>query len=605
MALNTTELSPYISFLVCRSIAINNDDLTHDLVRAIKSILRTPNTTFKTVQQDPTRVNTANAINIVVEHYVEEKQVSWSTERIVDKVNQYFIVSRKERQYAIFLSDTAKKIKISAKINEATGGWQNFSLVPQGVLNKAFLGDATLKSLWMNGIHRSTAIKADSKVLSGSDLVSALDPLGDQTYAMSAAKGIYGPVGQRKPIGVNPGRASVWKRPSKCWDDFNITVTALLERIGQVTEELENPVPILAKPKKNFDGLNEPFDVAIASLSTFADQDAIQGPIRDALEEFEANYDLELLEDESTERKLILNCSKRGHLGNSFHPISKITVDLSFDAKKGLLIAAGGVLAQGAEEGDQTKVLRLLKDKRLLKVWYESGHSISEGNVYEIKHRDLNFEGFLWGDFNNYNVAKEKPDNLVVTQMGNEDSLFSWVTNYWDGVNLSVQNPQAKGWLACDDGAGEKADFIHITNPDANGIKTLSLIHVKSAKKSNLRRNISVGAHDIVVNQAVKNLRYLDRKALGPEIHKPAQAQVGNMVWLNGNLVARNRFIQEIENLGSNYKRRIVIIQPHTLRSKYDADSSANKRKQLVTLLNSAKASINSLGVEFVVIGAQ
>jgi hypothetical protein len=605
MALNATELSPYISFIACRSTSTNSNDQTNALANVIKSILNTANVTFKTVQQDPARVNTANATNVVVEHYVEVKQVSWSTERIVDKVNQYFIVVRRDQHFAIFLSDTTKKIKIRAKINETTGVWQNFSLVTEGVLNKAFLGDATLKSLWMNGIHRSTAVKADSKVLSGSDLVSALDPLGDQTYAMSAAKGVFGPAGQRKPIGVNPSRASVWKRPSKNWDDFKNTVTGLLEKIGQVTEELENPVPILAKPKKTFDGLSEPFDVAIASLSTFADQDAIQGSIRDALEEFESNFDLELIENESTERKLVLNCLKRDGGGNRFLFISKITTNLSFDTNKGLLITATGVLAQGAEEDDQKKVLSILKDKRLLKVWYESGHSISEGNIYEIKHRNLNFDGFSWGNFTNYNVAKEKPDNLVIAQMGNEDSLFSWVKNHWDGVNFPVQNTQPAGWLACDDGPGEKADFIHITNPDADGIKTLSLIHVKAAKKSNLRRNISVGAHDIVVNQAIKNLRYLDRKALGPDIHKPAQAQVRDMVWHNGNQVARNGFIREIDSLGTNYKRRVVVIQPHTIQRIYEAGGSVNKRKQLVTLLNSAKASINSLGVEFLVIGAQ
>src|SRR5262249_55562631 len=128
-----------------------------------------------------------------------------------------------------------------------------------------------------------------------------------------------------------------------------------------------------------------------------------------------------------------------------------------------------------------------------LKVWYESGHAIVNGAVFEIRHRDEQFTGFTWGDLSGYDVSKEKFWSGVIPSnsheiIGTEDSLFSWVKNKWRSPDAP---PSAEsGWLACDDGSMEIADFIHLD--DQSNPPVLSLIHVKGAKSCKPARDISV-----------------------------------------------------------------------------------------------------------------
>jgi hypothetical protein len=49
--------------------------------------------------------------------------------------------------------------------------------------------------------------------------------------------------------------------------------------------------------------------------------------------------------------------------------------------------------------------------------------------------------------------------------VADDDSLFAWVVKRF-----------GDGWLVCDDGPGEVADFLHIANDG-----TLTIIHVKAA----------------------------------------------------------------------------------------------------------------------------
>ena len=59
-----------------------------------------------------------------------------------------------------------------------------------------------------------------------------------------------------------------------------------------------------------------------------------------------------------------------------------------------------------------------------VKIWCESGHTIAEGHVFEIRHRDMPFQDFSWVDFSEYDVTKEKPSRLELNVIGEEDSLF-------------------------------------------------------------------------------------------------------------------------------------------------------------------------------------
>ena len=96
-----------------------------------------------------------------------------------------------------------------------------------------------------------------------------------------------------------------------------------------------------------------------------------------------------------------------------------------------------------------------------------------------------------------------------------DKSLFGLVVRHWP--NLEERGEQT-GWLVCDDGAMESADFIHLD--EASEVPELTLIHVKGSGSKVEERGISVSDYEVVVGQAVKNLRHLDRVHLKGQTDK-------------------------------------------------------------------------------------
>ena len=139
-----------------------------------------------------------------------------------------------------------------------------------------------------------------------------------------------------------------------------------------------------------------------------------------------------------------------------------------------------------------------------------------------------------------------------------------------------------------------------------NDVKTLTFIHIKAATRTQTGdRNISVGAHDIVVNQAIKNLRYCDRKNLVNALETRVSAAKAKQCWRDDKPIDALEFINEIKNTPENNKlrTRVVVIQPHTIRQKYESSVDSNVKKQLNTILVSAESAIRSSGADFYVIG--
>jgi hypothetical protein len=73
-----------------------------------------------------------------------------------------------------------------------------------------------------------------------------------------------------------------------------------------------------------------------------------------------------------------------------------------------------------------------------------------------------------------------------------------------------------------------KADFLHIET--IGGKPTLSVIHVKAAGDESAGRGLSVSDYEIVTGQAVKNLRWVDRSALGDDLAKTLNSRIKEKV---------------------------------------------------------------------------
>jgi hypothetical protein len=206
--------------------------------------------------------------------------------------------------------------------------------------------------------------------------------------------------------------------------------------------------------------------------------------------------------------------------------------------------------------------------------------------------------------FTGYTVTREKPpvrgDQAIHDAIGvaGDTSLFAWV----------AERDATTGWLVCDDGAGEVADFLHL----ADG--TLTAIHVKGAHNASPNRYVAVTAFQEVVAQAVKNLRLLGIDSLADRFAAPRIARPA--AWLDGVRVSdRSGFVRELRKRTVRNKTRVVIVQPHLLRSVHHAARVAaeagtpTRDSRSLTLLDgllrSARKSVISLWDDLTVIGSE
>lgn len=241
------------------------------------------------------------------------------------------------------------------------------------------------------------------------------------------------------------------------------------------------------------------------------------------------------------------------------------------------------------------------------KIWYESGHTIAEGHVFEIRHRDMPFQDFTWVNFSEYDVTKEKPSALDLKVIGEEDSLFCWVKNSWP---LTGFGDAAGGWLACDDGSMEIADFIHLD--DKSVPPKLSLIHIKASDNASANRGVSVSDYEVVTSQAVKNLRSLDRTILAEGLESGVGKKVGNLVWHNRRPTkdGRKGMLKALQSIGTSYQRQVVIIQPRLTQAreeyarKHPKSRDAARLRQLDTLLLEQENSCHGLQARLSVVCA-
>jgi hypothetical protein len=263
---------------------------------------------------------------------------------------------------------------------------------------------------------------------------------------------------------------------------------------------------------------------------------------------------------------------------------------------------------QPGREPEFLDVLSALRNPENLIVHFDSGHTVQDRQALSVRHRDLPFEGWAWVPFGNqWEVAREKPP--PGTAIGNGDcSLFSWVLDQWpNGAGLLG----GQGWLACDDRPGETADFLQID--ESEGVPMLTLIHAKGAGSDSAGRELAVVPYETVSAQAVKNLRHLEAKlAAGTMVGAGIPKGLSLHAWHEGRPVVREDFIARLDALGGNFRRRVVILQPHVRRDLLEEVRSGGvthaqfpRLRQLDTLLHAAAADCRSVGAELVVIGAE
>jgi hypothetical protein len=537
-------------------------------------------------------------------HYREERTPTWygGGEELNDTLNHLALACQRKRHVAIYLSDSRKRSAVIGRLGGPSAtGLGALTRIQSGLLNAAFVQGPT-RTLWLSATHARASVKADSKILAGIDLRDALDPLGDQTYYFTAARSRVPPL--KLPVGVSPRGSRIWVGATRNWWDFTHTVARILRHLEETTTPQSRPLPVVASRSTEVPALSEAFELLVLPPELLADDPTVVPVTKELMERwaYAANYE-------------VLPSDEEGQLQAEVHlegrPVGRLTLGFDTADPQHVRITETQVSphADAADE-DVNGLKWVCGHSDWIKIWFESGHAIADGQIFEIQHRDEPFLAYCWVDLSQYDVDREKfwtgkfPADAAA-RIGHEASLFCWVKNEWTNPHNALT--PAGGWLACDDGAMEIADFIHLD--DTLDPPVLCLVHVKAAKSEKKTRGISVSSYEVVTSQAVKNLRFLDRLHLAGGLAQGLDKKIGQLVWYNQAAKSRDEMVTALEQLQQkgSYRRKVVVLQPHVTQSKLEQVRKNPKHKdrgrlrQLDTLLLGAQASCHDLSADFAV----
>jgi hypothetical protein len=548
-----------------------------------------------------------HGLKVAYFHYRVSQSPAWLlTQQVVNSTHELVVVFRRGTSIAILATESRMRERILGHFDLAhNAGIGALSAIPAATLNAAYVR-GKISLLWLTGTHRHVPSQVDNKAIAGTDLLYALDPLGDQSFFFTSAVSKLPLNAYRYKVGVSPHRSYVWAGPSDDADTLCQGVAALFNVLQNAPAPITNPLPMLAAPAMDA--------ATVAAIANAYEAALLPSEILD--------YDLPALDRAEAERWsrlsfdiLALNNADFGAAISLVHgdgtTESLGQIQLTFDLTRPSRITwiAASLGAAPANQQLQQDAIEVINSRRhWLKVWYESGHTLVDQKFFVSGHIDPPFS-FCFTNFANFDVRKEKPHPFTVANIGASDSLFCWTRQRWHR-----QLPQAanvSGWLACNDGSMEIADFIHFEV--VNGQPELTLIHVKAGKFNGApgNRQLSVSDYEIVVGQAIKNLRYLDLQHTIADFTAALNQKLMNASWLAGVQDTRANMLAAMNAAGELPRRRVVIVQPRVRQSALNAARAAPQSpqgriaKQLDTLLFAARANCQSLGAEFVVIADQ
>ncbi|KPF82326.1 hypothetical protein IP70_21755 [alpha proteobacterium AAP38] len=478
-------------------------------------------------------------------------------------------------------------------------------------MESAFVGNQA-KAIWMNGVHAPTAVKPSAKTLMGSALEYAIDPLGDQSFYYSAMRSTVtiDQGGQRtaRIVGVSPANARIWIGRPKDWTAFVDELEALIDHAAGAHAGT-NLFNALAQRVTDFATVGMPYSVVVLPPELLSENDVSAAQREMAVA---WAYDAKLVINRvSAATNMVLAVSLQGLM------LGELSITITPQADRHLVegkwtrrvVDPNPEIAAKQNDARETG-LEYLIELGWISIYYDSGHTLTQCQLFRPRFRDAPFDWGVSLDFTGYDVDVEKPEHdkahplirciAALDKNGKQDtSLFAYVVEQM----FKDAKGNRYGWLASDDGSMEFADFVHI-DPAA---QVVTLVHVKAANSNVATREVSVSAYEIVVAQAIKNLRHLDHRHLADALHKGKHKKIARAVWHNGiRQTNRKGIISAARALRPDYKRRLIVLQPQLTDNEHMACLNGTatagrieRLKLLSTLLNGARANANNVGAGF------
>lgn len=596
-SIELNQLRPYVAPVILEAaVEVEGEELLDRLVMEAAEQARKASSRRRQVVKT-TDIDVSGQLYSKAIIYREKGTPSWlAAPQLEDITHELILISARGMLATLCCSDGAMRDRIV----------KNSKSVRRVARDKiaGFVGNEA-KALWLNGVHTPTAAKADTKAMTGVDLAYSIDPIGDQTYYYSAARtmpgipGISAPGGAKMLVGAAPSGGRIWLRRAESFADYTDLISAVLDHVAGDA----GPVDVfasLAKPVYSADHIGDAYGLVVLPEELLSEDD-IDSDRREEIRRwaFDAKYDIEALAGLSFRVKPSLGGDALG------------TIDLHVTMADGDVdILATWVEKQEEYEALCSSLESFLSDPDSIKIFYETGHTIAQGRCYAGGFVDQPFP-WRFEEFGGYNVKQEKPDVPAGRSLAEciavdgDNSLFAYVVEKM----FCDADGTPKGWLASDDGSMELADFIHI-DPDHN---VITLVHVKASKRDEADRQASPSNYEVVVSQAVKNLRHLDRRNLHEELESGKAKKIGSAVWHNSVKQGdREGFLKAVKKLPASATKHLVVLQPNVTEAEFrrcrgdDASPTQSMRiKQIDTLLLAARASALSCGATFDGIGAK
>ncbi|GAB3491002.1 hypothetical protein [Amycolatopsis cihanbeyliensis] len=510
---------------------------------------------------------------------------------IVDLHNHLTLATRRNRLVAVCTTITSESQLRSWVERNA-----EFRFFPAEVLAGTFHGDGRM--IWMRGVHRRRATRPDGKALTGLRLQDALHPLEDGGFALSAAKIHYVPGNDtavlRDLLTVSPDKSKIsWKQTT----EFPMFLAATGEALDMLGKELVSeaspalPFGGLAVPETDLARVRFAVDIAVSDPDQMrGEADAGADEIRYAELLAQATMEVRGRPDSATtELDVVIGDAKATFMLNPVRAHSGFRLEVRHNGPP-----MGAELAQ---------IKDALATGGLLTLYYGSGHAFDGRHIHWRSLVDAPFTNLQFEDFGGYLVTREKPavhgDRAIhdAIGIGGDSSLFAWVVHRF-GV----------GWLLCDDGAGEIADFLHLADDG-----TLTAIHVKAAASDSPTRRLAVTGFEQLVSQAEKNVTSLRAETLVNRLAVPRVA--AHAAWHDGQRIAPADFVDQLRLRLDSDPTKVAIVQPHLLRATHEqarAATAAGKETRdthclrlLDNLLHSTRRTITGQCDELVVIGSR
>ncbi|RSD13625.1 hypothetical protein [Amycolatopsis eburnea] len=457
------------------------------------------------------------------------------------------------------------------------------------------------RGLWLQSATGRNARHPDAKTSVGIDLKETLNVFADSGYSLGSARCELPADLEldqlRGTIGATIRSSQLWLKPMSTIGDFLATVGEIFDLIKKVAAEEDSLIeafPELARDVTDLSEVHGAYDVAAIDVDHLPAADVAGEETYDAASILESAALIVMPDSRSARFKLKIGLD--GVEGG--------VVSVTPKPKPHGFLLDIGQSGSFSRDAIAQPVLDALRSTDLLTVFYESGHVYSRGRITKKNTAIFPFKNWQFRSFAGFDVETEKPFDHRSTEkihksIGDptDTSLFGWVLeNFSDG------------WLICDDGAGESADFLQI-----NAKGTLRFIHVKGAESSSSGRGISAKSYEVVAGQAAKNLVFMEKERLAEHLRSTDAPYKAS--WVDRVKVGdRREFIEMLLARSEEDAREVVIVQPHVLEKKHKALRALEpgtkppqdllRLQRLETLLNSTRSSVVNSNAELWVISS-